>query len=89
MNGIRLPEGEEEAAKFVREAVRAYPELYFARFVILGEGASEEVVLPRLAEALQLPIDRSFVCSRPPRWSARESFLAACLPILHPTCYVT
>jgi len=65
VNGIRLPEGEEDAAKFVREAVRAYPELYFARFVILGEGASEEVVLPRLAEALELPIDRSFVAVVP------------------------
>jgi hypothetical protein len=47
------------------EAVRAYPELYFARFVILGEGASEQVVLPRLAEALDLPIDRSFVAIVP------------------------
>ncbi len=60
-----MPLNDEEAAKFVREAVRAYPELYFARFVILGEGASEEVVLPRLAEALDLPIDRSFVAMVP------------------------
>jgi hypothetical protein len=65
VNPIRLPAGEEEAAKFIREAVRAYPELYFARFVILGEGASEQVVLPRLAEALDLPIDRSFVAIVP------------------------
>jgi putative ATP-dependent endonuclease of OLD family len=65
VNAIRLPEAEEDAAKFVREAVRAYPELYFARFVVLGEGASEEVVLPRLAEALDLPIDRSFVAIVP------------------------
>lgn len=47
---IELPE-EEEAHKFVREAVQAYPELYFSRFVILGEGDSEEVVLPRLLSA--------------------------------------
>ncbi|RVU18348.1 ATP-dependent nuclease [Methylobacterium oryzihabitans] len=65
VKGIRLPVGDEDAAKFVREAVRTYPELYFARFVILGEGASEEVVLPRLAEALDLPIDRSFVAMVP------------------------
>lgn len=65
VNPVRLPENDEEAAKFIREAVRAYPELYFARFVILGEGASEEVVLPRLAEALELPIDRSFVAIVP------------------------
>jgi ABC-type cobalamin/Fe3+-siderophores transport system ATPase subunit len=65
VRGLRLPENDEDAAKFVREAVRTYPELYFARFVILGEGASEEVVLPRLAEALDLPIDRSFVAMVP------------------------
>ena len=65
VRGIRLPASDEDAAKFVREAVRTYPELYFARFVILGEGASEEVVLPRLAEALDLPIDRSFVAMVP------------------------
>jgi hypothetical protein len=65
VNKIRMPVDEVEAEKFVREAVRTFPELYFARFVILGEGASEEVVLPRLAEALKLPIDRSFVAIVP------------------------
>jgi putative ATP-dependent endonuclease of OLD family len=62
---INLPAGDEEASKFIREAVRSYPELYFARFVVLGEGASEEVVLPRLAEAMGLAIDRSFVAVVP------------------------
>jgi hypothetical protein len=62
---IKLPLAEEEAAKFVREAVRTYPELYFARFVILGEGSSEEVVLPRLASALGYSMDRSFVAVVP------------------------
>jgi putative ATP-dependent endonuclease of OLD family len=47
---IELPE-DAEAHKFVREAVQAFPELYFSRFVILGEGDSEEVVLPRLLAA--------------------------------------
>lgn len=65
VSAILLPVGDEDASKFVREAVRTYPELYFARFVVLGEGASEEVVLPRLAEALDLPIDRSFVAIVP------------------------
>lgn len=62
---ISLPTGDEEASKFVREAVRAYPELYFARYVILGEGATEEVVLPLLAKAMDFPIDRSFVAVVP------------------------
>lgn len=65
VNSIRLPEGPEEASKFVREAVRIYPELYFARYVVLGEGASEEVVLPRIAEALGVVVDRSFVALVP------------------------
>jgi putative ATP-dependent endonuclease of the OLD family len=62
---IRLPPDTEEASKFVREAVRTYPEMYFARFVVLGEGSSEEIVVPRLAEAMNFPIDRSFVALVP------------------------
>jgi putative ATP-dependent endonuclease of OLD family len=47
---VVLPQNE-DAAKYVREGVQAFPELYFSRFVILGEGDSEEVVLPRLLAA--------------------------------------
>ncbi len=62
---IRLPKGTGEEAKFVRGAVVAFPELYFARFVLLVEGDSERVVLPRLAEALDLLIDPAFVAIVP------------------------
>ena len=62
---IVLPSEPETESKFVREAVGKYPELYFARFVILGEGASEEVVIPRIAAAHGLHIDRSFVAVVP------------------------
>lgn len=48
---IVLPENDEATAKYVREAVQAYPELYFSRLVVLGEGASEQVVLPRILAA--------------------------------------
>lgn len=65
IRSIDMPKGAEDASKYVREAVRTYPELYFAKFVVLGEGASEEVVLPRLAEAMGLSIDRSFVAIVP------------------------
>ncbi len=37
----------------------------FARHAIFGEGPSEEIVLPRLAEAHGIPIDRSFVAIVP------------------------
>jgi putative ATP-dependent endonuclease of OLD family len=61
IRSITLPDNSTEAGKYVREAVRAYPELYFAKFVILGEGDSELIVLPKLAEALNLIVDPSFV----------------------------
>jgi putative ATP-dependent endonuclease of OLD family len=62
---LELAADTDEAAKFVSEAVRARPEIYFARHAVFGEGASEEIVLPRLAEALGVPIDRSFVAIAP------------------------
>ena len=46
-----MPSDPSDVAKFVRGAMLVFPELYFARFVILVEGDSERVVLPRLAEA--------------------------------------
>jgi putative ATP-dependent endonuclease of the OLD family len=49
----------------VRGAMLAFPELYFARFVILGEGDSERIVLPRLAKADGLLIDPAFVAIVP------------------------
>ena len=61
VKSIKLPERTDDAHKFVRQAVRAYPELYFAKLVVLGEGDSEEIVLPRIAEALGVAIDASFV----------------------------
>nr|WP_277623937.1 TOPRIM nucleotidyl transferase/hydrolase domain-containing protein [Undibacterium sp. TS12] len=62
---IKIPPKADEAAKFVRGAMLAYPELYFARFVLLVEGDSERIVLPALAEALGLLIDPAFVAIVP------------------------
>jgi putative ATP-dependent endonuclease of OLD family len=62
---VDLPKDDEEAAKFVRCAMLAFPEVYFARFVILGEGDSERIVLPRLAKAEDLLIDPAFVAIVP------------------------
>jgi putative ATP-dependent endonuclease of OLD family len=58
---IVLPKETNKAYQYVREAVRAYPELYFARLVILGEGDSEEIVIPRLSDARGLQVDHTFV----------------------------
>lgn len=50
VRNINLPEKEpsSEQFKYIKEAVKAYPELYFAKLVILGEGDSEELLLSKL-----------------------------------------
>jgi putative ATP-dependent endonuclease of OLD family len=65
IRAIDLPKKDDEAIKFVRGAMLAFPELYFARFVILGEGDSERIVLPRLAQAEGLLLDPAFVAIVP------------------------
>jgi len=62
---ITLPERDTEAGKYVREAVRAHPELYFAKFVVLGEGDTEELIIPRIAQARGVMLDPSFVAMVP------------------------
>ena len=62
---IQLPDAADEAHKFVREAVQAFPEVYFSRLVVLGEGDSEEIVLPRLLQAKGAPVDESAVSIAP------------------------
>jgi predicted ATP-dependent endonuclease of OLD family len=62
---IQLPDAADEAHKFVREAVQAFPEVYFSRLVILGEGDSEEIVLPRFLKARGAPVDESAVTIAP------------------------
>lgn len=61
VKALALPPATHEARKFVRLAVKAYPEIYFARFVIFGEGDSESIVIPKIAEARGFPLDRAFV----------------------------
>lgn len=61
VNSICLPTPDDMAFSFVKEAVQAFPELYFSRFVILCEGDSEQVILPRVGEALGVPLDRGLV----------------------------
>jgi len=62
---IVLPEDDEVAAKYVREAVQAYPELYFSRLVVLGEGDSEQVVVPRILAASGVAEDDASVAVVP------------------------
>jgi len=62
---IKLPNATDEAHKFVREAVQAFPEVYFSRLVVLGEGDSEEIVLPRLLQVKGVPVDESAITIAP------------------------
>jgi putative ATP-dependent endonuclease of OLD family len=58
---IVLPDNDQEAAKYVSEAIKAFPELYFSRVVVLGEGDSELVVLPRVLAAAGIAEDDASV----------------------------
>ena len=61
VRSITLPEKEsvQDQYKYVKEAVRAYPELYFAKLVIFGEGDSEEIILPKYWETINGSVDVS------------------------------
>ena len=73
LNGLRttmirmicLPDESDDAHKFVREAIQAFPEIYFSRLVVLGEGDSEEIVLPRILSAKGIPVDSSAITIAP------------------------
>ena len=69
LKSIKLPSHASEEGKFVRSAMLAFPELYFARFVLLVEGDSERVVLPQLAK-------RSICWSIPLSWPSCRSGVA-------------
>jgi len=62
---ICLPSDNDEAHKYVREAVQAFPEIYFSRLVVLGEGDSEEIVIPRIFQAKGIPVDESAITIAP------------------------
>ncbi len=62
---ITLPEKSSEAFTYIKEGVKAYPELYFSRLVILGEGDSEEIVIPKIAKAFGLDLDYHYVSMVP------------------------
>jgi putative ATP-dependent endonuclease of the OLD family len=55
------PKKFEKDYKYINQAVLAHPELYFSKLVILGEGDSEEIVIPQLAEKIGFDLDPSFI----------------------------
>ena len=56
---IFLPEEKTEEYKFIKEAVRHWPEIYFAKLVVIGEGDSEGVIFKHLSEHLNVKFDEN------------------------------
>ena len=59
VSDIQLPQAIDESYKYIKGAIQAYPELYFAKLVVLGEGDSEELLLPKFFDLLGNEIDSS------------------------------
>jgi putative ATP-dependent endonuclease of OLD family len=60
-----LPAKGTEEDNFLHQVILSNPEIYFARLVIIGEGDSERIVIPRIAEAFGVSLDPSFVAFVP------------------------
>lgn len=65
INELALPKKTDEAAKYISEAVKAYPEIYFAKLVILVEGDSEQAVIPKILSVFNRDIDGSSISIAP------------------------
>jgi putative ATP-dependent endonuclease of the OLD family len=65
INQIELPDKESDAYKYVKEAVQNYPEIYFAKLVVIGEGDSEEVIFNRLMKTLDTDFDDNLITFAP------------------------
>lgn len=61
VKALMLPDEEKQSNqfKYVKEAILAYPELYFAKLVILGEGDSEEIIIKKMIELKDKSVDSS------------------------------
>lgn len=61
INAITLPPKTEDAYKYVKEAIRNYPEIYFAKLAVIGEGDSEDVIFNKLMEVNDLDFDDNMI----------------------------
>ena len=59
VSDIQLPQAIDESYKYIKGAIQAYPELYFAKLVVLGEGNSEELLLQKFFDLLGKEVDSS------------------------------
>lgn len=62
INELDLPQNkDDEDYKYINQAILNHPEMYFAKLVILGEGDSEEIIIPNIASRLNINLDPQFV----------------------------
>lgn len=65
VNNILLPKESNEAYKYIKEAIHNYPEIYFAKLVVIGEGDSEEVIFNRLMNIMNVDFDDNIITFAP------------------------
>lgn len=65
VNVIALPDKKDEAYKYIRGAVVNFPEIYFAKLVVIGEGDSEEIVFGRLISVTKVDFDDNIITFAP------------------------
>ncbi|KQS26586.1 ATP-dependent endonuclease [Dyadobacter sp. Leaf189] len=65
VNTIKLPAERVEAYKYVKEAIRNYPEIYFAKIVVIGEGDTEGVIFNRLMDLFDTDFDDNIITFAP------------------------
>lgn len=61
ISAITLPSQKDEAYKYIKEAIRNYPEIYFAKLAVIGEGDSEEVIFNRLMRTYNVDFDDNII----------------------------
>lgn len=62
INELDLPQNkDDEDYKYINQAILNHPEIYFAKLVILGEGDSEEIIIPNIASKFNVNLDPQFV----------------------------
>lgn len=61
INPITLPDKKDEAYKYIKEAITNYPEIYFAKLAVIGEGDSEDIIFNRLMKTLNVDFDDNII----------------------------
>ena len=61
VNKIHIPINKIEEYKYTKDAIQANPHIYFSKLVIVVEGDSEKLVLPRYFKAHDIDLDKNHI----------------------------